>query len=78
MILNHYFLICTNAQLAIKAVGSINKRRYCIVSKNVQLIQNFNKIAKLVIKIAINAIFIKNPADVLGNRFTLDFKYDKP
>ncbi len=51
---------------------------YCKVSKNVQLIQNFNNMAKLAIKITKNATLIKNAVEFLGNKLRLIFKCFKP
>lgn len=48
--------------------------RLCKVSKNVQFIQNLNKIAKLIINIIKNAKFINNPFEFLGNRLTLTLR----
>lgn len=53
-------------------------RRHCRVSKNVQLIQNFNKAARFAIKITKNPTFNKNPADVFGKSDTLTLRCFNP
>jgi maltodextrin utilization protein YvdJ len=55
-----------------------NMAEYCKVSKNVQLIQNFNNMAKFAIKITKNPTLIKNPVEFLGNKLTLIFKCFNP
>ena len=51
----------------IKMIKLLNMAEYCKVSKNVQLIQNFNNMAKLAIKITKNATLIKNAVEFLRN-----------